>query len=69
MKSYMKYAKEVLNIDIFYITVLTKNQIKEFLYGIINSIAVITDSYHGTVFSIIFNHLNNNKTQIKLNKS
>ena len=54
MKSYMKYAKEVLNIDIFYITVLTKNQIKEFLYGIINSIAVITDSYHGTVFSIIF---------------
>ena len=54
MKSYMKYAKEVLNVDIFYITVLTKNQIQEFLYGIINSIAVITDSYHGTVFSIIF---------------
>ena len=31
-----------------------KNQISEFLYGIINAKAVITDSFHGTIFSIIF---------------
>ena len=30
------------------------NQILEFLYGIIHGKAVITDSFHGTVFSIIF---------------
>ena len=30
------------------------NQVLEFLYGIVNCKAVITDSFHGTVFSIIF---------------
>ena len=31
-----------------------KNQIENFLYGIYHCKAVITDSYHGTLFSIIF---------------
>ena len=31
------------------------NQIEKFIYGIYNSKAVITDSFHGTIFSIIFN--------------
>ena len=31
------------------------NHIQKFLYGIYKSKAVITDSYHGTIFSIIFN--------------
>ena len=32
-----------------------KNAILKFIYGIVNCKAVITDSYHGTIFSIIFN--------------
>ena len=40
--------------DIFYVTVKHKDQVKEFLYGIFNSKAVVTNSFHGTVFSIIF---------------
>ena len=55
MNNYLKYVKDNLKVQIFYITKFTKNNIKEFLYGIMNSMAVITDSYHGTVFSIIFN--------------
>ena len=31
------------------------SSIHNFLYYLVNSSAVITDSYHGTVFSIIFN--------------
>lgn len=33
----------------------SKNQIENFIFGIYNCKAVITDSYHGTLFSIIFN--------------
>ena len=51
---YLKYVKKLLNIDIFYLNIKQNNQVKEFLHGIINSKAVITDSYHATVFSIIF---------------
>ena len=32
-----------------------KNSIEKFIYGIVNCKAVITNSFHGTVFSIIFN--------------
>ena len=31
------------------------NSIEKFIYGISNSKAVITNSFHGTIFSIIFN--------------
>ena len=43
-----------MHLKIFYINIFHKNQVKEFLYGIINCKSVITDSFHGTVFSLIF---------------
>lgn len=52
-----KYLTEIKNhfqLKFFYLTIFHNNQVKEFLYGIKNSKAVITDSFHGTVFSIIF---------------
>ena len=54
IKNYISYVKKKLNTSIFYITIHTKNQVKEFLYGISNCKAVITNSFHGGVFSIIF---------------
>ena len=44
-----------LNYKIFFVTINTKNPIENFIYGIYHSKAVITDSYHGTIFSFIFN--------------
>lgn len=40
---------------IFFINTHSRNQILKFIYGIYHCKAVITDSFHGTVFSIIFN--------------
>lgn len=40
---------------IFFININSNNQIFKFLYGIYYCKAVITDSFHGTIFSIIFN--------------
>ena len=40
---------------IYYINTKVKDQIKKFIYGISNCKGVITDSFHGTIFSIIFN--------------
>ena len=40
---------------IYYINTKVENQIKKFIYGISNCKGVVTDSFHGTVFSIIFN--------------
>ena len=54
IQNYIKYVSKALNLKIFYINMFQTNQVKEFLYGIINCKAVITDSFHGTVFSIIF---------------
>lgn len=51
---YLEYIKKKSKLPICLITYFDKNQVQEFLYGIINSKAVITDSFHGTVFSIIF---------------
>jgi hypothetical protein len=55
--SYMKQLislinriKAINNYKIFWIT-----NIKDFIYGIYYSKGVITDSFHGTIFSIIFN--------------
>ena len=55
IRKYLSYIKKKLNIKIINININTKNQVKEFLYGIIHSKAILTDSYHGTLFSIIFN--------------
>ena len=43
-----------LNYKLFKVKQYHKNSVKKFLYGIYNCRAVITNSYHGTVFSIIF---------------
>ena len=40
---------------IYFINTDIKNNIKKFIYGIYHCKAVITDSFHGTLFSIIFN--------------
>lgn len=54
IEKYFKYVENNLNMKVYYITIKTKNQVNEFIYGISHSKAVITDSYHGTIFSIIF---------------
>ena len=43
------------NYTIYLININMINHIQKFIYGIYKSKAVITDSYHGTIFSIIFN--------------
>lgn len=57
-KNVIKFVKDSCN-KLGYknnsITIKTKNSIEKFILGIVNSKAVITDSYHGTLFSIIFN--------------
>ena len=54
LENYLKYVTEKLKTKTFYLTMNNTDQVKEFLYGITNCKAVITDSFHGTVFSIIF---------------
>lgn len=54
ISEYLSSVEKVLNIKIFYLTIDNNNQVKEFLYGIYHSKAVITDSFHGTIFSILF---------------
>lgn len=54
LEKFFDYVKTLLNIKIYYITLLNQNLIHEFLLGIINCKAVITDSFHATIFSIIF---------------
>ena len=51
----MKNARKELNMKAYYFPLNNNSQVPDFLYYIINSEAVITNSYHGTVFSIIFN--------------
>lgn len=51
----MKNASQQLNIGIYYFPLNNDSSVLHFLYYIINSNSVITNSYHGTVFSIIFN--------------
>ena len=54
-----RLKKKLVNINpkynIYYININVKDQIKKFIYGVYNCKGVITDSFHGTVFSIIFN--------------
>lgn len=55
LKDYIRNISEKYNYQIYLINPKVKNQIKKFIYGIYNCKAVITDSFHGTIFSIIFN--------------
>ena len=51
----MNNASKQLNLGIYYFPLNNDSSIQNFLYYIVNSNSVITNSYHGTVFSIIFN--------------
>ena len=55
LKKYIEEAKKILNYKIFKVNLKERNYIENFIFGINISNAVITDSFHGTVFSIIFN--------------
>lgn len=48
-------SKKKFNYKIFNYQLNRSDYIESFIYGIKNCKAVITDSFHGTVFSIIFN--------------
>ena len=54
IKKFINTSSKKLNYTIFRVSKRHKDSVKKFIYGIYNSKAVITDSYHGTVFSIIF---------------
>ena len=55
IKNFIKDISQKLNYTIFLVTKKSNNAIENFIYGIYHSKAVITDSYHGTLFSFIFN--------------
>ena len=55
IKNLVKKVKKFFHYEINWVTPYTPNQIQRFIYGINNSQGIITDSYHGTLFSIIFN--------------
>ena len=52
--NFIKKACEKLKYKCYQVEMEDENSIEEFIYGISNSKAVITNSFHGTVFSIIF---------------
>jgi len=52
---FKNYIDKINNYKKYLITFPFENGIKKFIYGISNCKGVITDSYHGTLFSIIFN--------------
>ena len=50
-----KTAKNFLNYDTYYFQLTNLSSIQNFIYYMLNSEVVITNAFHGTVFSIIFN--------------
>ena len=55
IQTFIKNSSKELSYEIINDNMNEKNAIEKFIYGIVNCKAVITDSYHGTIFSIIFN--------------
>ena len=53
--NFIRKSSEKLNYKVNAITMETPNNIQKFIYGISHCRAVITESFHGTIFSIIFN--------------
>ena len=53
-KQFIKDASERLGYKVYAVRLGDRNSIKKFIYGIVNCNAVITNSFHGTIFSIIF---------------
>jgi len=54
MDLFIKLSVEKLKYKLYKSTSLDKDYLKRFIYGIYNCKAVITNSYHGIIFSIIF---------------
>ena len=54
MQSFIKESAETLNYKIYNCTMNDNDYLQKFIYGIYNSKAVITNSFHGIIFSIIF---------------
>ena len=54
MHSFIQKAKEILNYTIYNYRMDNKSLVEDFIYHIKNSKAVITNSFHCTIFSIIF---------------
>ena len=52
---FIKKSSKLLDYEVFSDKKNDKNSIEKFIYGMANCKAVVTDSYHGTIFSIIFN--------------
>ena len=55
IKSFINNSSKLLGYELFNADKFEINSIEKFIYGIANCKAVITNSYHGTIFSIIFN--------------
>ena len=54
-KKFIKNASKQLGYKIFIVKKNDEDAIEKFIYGMINCKAVVTNSFHGTIFSIIFN--------------
>ena len=54
MELFIKLSVEILKYKQFRCTKFDKDYLKRFIYGIYNCRAVITNSYHGILFSIKF---------------
>ena len=55
IKNYIERACAQLKYKYYPVKSKEKNSIEKFIEGIINCKAIITNSFHGTIFSIIFN--------------
>ena len=54
-KNFIKNASHQLGYTIFRVKKGDENSVQKFIYGMFKCKAVITNSFHGTIFSIIFN--------------
>ena len=53
-KAFINYASKKLGYKVYNVRLREEKSIEKFIYGIVNCNAVITNSFHGTIFSIIF---------------
>jgi hypothetical protein len=54
LKNYLNKIVGKYNLKLYYIDIWTNDNVQKFIYGIKNCKAIITDSYHCTIFSLIF---------------
>lgn len=55
MDNFINRASKKLNYKVYNMTLDNQSTVEEFIYRTINCQAIVTNSYHGTIFSIIFN--------------